>query len=86
MQIHLLIRSERFLSLWISFLHICLFLQLITQVVNASNETILLEDEEFVLVVDLFIVRPELHLEVTGLDQAFLFPPPHLQSDLLKLR
>lgn len=38
---------------------------------NASNETIPLKDEEFVLVVDLFIVRPELHLEVTGLEMDF---------------
>ena len=39
---------------------------------NASQETILLEDEEFVVVVDLFIVRPELHLEVTGLERYFI--------------
>jgi len=44
---------------------------LISEVVNASNETIPLKDEEFVLVVDLFIVRPELHLEVTGLEMDF---------------
>jgi len=56
---------------------------LITQVVNASQETILLEDEEFVVVVDLFIVRPELHLEVTGLEKHyFLFP---CCSDLLNI-
>ena len=42
--------------------------QLIGQVVNASDETIVLQDEEFVLVLDLFIIRPELHLEVTGLE------------------
>jgi len=49
---------------------------LITQVVNASQETILLEDEEFVVVVDLFIVRPELHLEVTGLERYFIHHVP----------
>ena len=42
--------------------------QLIGQVVNASDATLVLQDEEFVLVVDLFIIRPELHLEVTGLE------------------
>ena len=46
--------------------------QLIGQVVNASDETIVLQDEEFVLVVDLFIIRPELHLEVTGLETILL--------------
>ena len=43
---------------------------------NASQETILLEDEEFVVVVDLFIVRPELHLEVTGLERYFIHHVP----------
>jgi len=37
---------------------------MIAEVVKASNETILLEDEEFVLVVDLFIFKPELQLQV----------------------
>ena len=39
---------------------------MIDEVVKASNETISLEREEFLLVVDLFLFRPELQLEVTG--------------------
>ena len=57
-------------------LKICLvnpvLFQLIGQVVNASDETLVLQDEEFVLVVDLFIIRPELHLEVTGLENSLI--------------
>jgi len=41
--------------------------QMLEEVIKASNETIFLEDEQYVLVVDLFIFRPELQLEVTGL-------------------
>ena len=39
---------------------------MIAEVVKASNETISLKREEFLLVVDLFLFRPELQLEVTG--------------------
>ena len=47
---------------------------MIAEVVKASNETILLEDEEFVLVVDLFIFKPELQLQVTtGLEIALFY-------------
>jgi len=41
--------------------------QMLEEVIKASNETIFLDDEQYVLVVDLFIFRPELQLEVTGL-------------------
>ena len=44
-----------------------LLCQMLEEVIKASNETIFLEDEQYVLVVDLFIFRPELQLEVTGL-------------------
>ena len=37
---------------------------MIAQVVNASNETILLADEQFLVVVDLLVFRPELDLQV----------------------
>ena len=38
--------------------------QMIAQVVNASNSTILLADEQFLVVVDLLVFRPELDLQV----------------------
>merc|ERR1719220_3313876 len=38
--------------------------QMLEEVIKASNESLYLSDEEYVLVVDLFIFRPELHLEV----------------------
>jgi len=37
---------------------------MIAQVVNASNETILLADEQFLVVVDLLVFRPELDLQI----------------------
>ena len=37
---------------------------MIAQVVNASNSTILLADEQFLVVVDLLVFRPELDLQV----------------------
>jgi len=40
--------------------------QMLEEVIKASNETIFLTEEQYVLVVDLFIFRPELQLEVTG--------------------
>ena len=40
---------------------------MLEEVIKASNETIFLNEEQYVLVVDLFIFRPELQLEVTGL-------------------
>ena len=49
---------------------------------NASNKSIPLEDEEFVLVVDLFILRPELHLQVTGLEKDFLIFKPFQKSSI----
>ena len=43
---------------------------MIAQVVNASNSTILLADEQFLVVVDLLVFRPELDLQVNRqLDQ-----------------
>ena len=45
------------------------FPQMLEEVIKASNETIFLTEEQYVLVVDLFIFRPELQLEVTGLSQ-----------------
>ena len=39
---------------------------MLSEVIAASNETLFLEDEQYVLVVDLFIFRPELQLQVTG--------------------
>ena len=39
---------------------------------KASNETILLKDEDFLLVVDLFLFKPELQLQVTGLEIDFI--------------
>jgi len=38
--------------------------QMLEEVIKASNETIFLSEEQYVLVVDLFIFRPELQLEV----------------------
>jgi len=38
--------------------------QMLEEVIKASNETIFLTEEQYVLVVDLFIFRPELQLEV----------------------
>ena len=40
---------------------------MIAQVVNASNETILLADEQFLVVVDLLVFRPELDLQVLAI-------------------
>jgi len=40
--------------------------QMLEEVIMASNETLFLDDEQFILVVDLFIFRPELQLQVTG--------------------
>ena len=40
---------------------------MIAQVVNASNETILLADEQFLVVVDLLVFRPELDLQVLAM-------------------
>jgi len=37
---------------------------MIAQVVNASNSTILLADEQFLVVVDLLVFRPELDLQI----------------------
>ena len=53
---------------------------MLEEVIKASNETIFLEDEQYVLVVDLFIFRPELQLEVTG-----LFRFSYLSSDEVRL-
>ena len=41
-------------------------LQMLSEVIANFNESLLVEDEQYVLVVDLFIVRPELQLQVTG--------------------
>ena len=38
---------------------------MIEEVVNASNATIPLQDEQFLVVVDLLVFRPELDLQVT---------------------
>ena len=43
-----------------------ILLQMLEEVIMASNETLFLDDEQFILVVDLFIFRPELQLQVTG--------------------
>ena len=43
--------------------------QMIEQVVNASNSTILLADEQFLVVVDLLVFRPELDLQVMTVTQ-----------------
>ena len=43
-----------------------LLLQMLSEVIANFNESLLVEDEQYVLVVDLFIVRPELQLQVTG--------------------
>ena len=40
---------------------------MLKDVIEAANESMFIEDEQYVLVVDLFIFRPELQLEVTGL-------------------
>ena len=40
---------------------------MIEQVVATSNETIPLQDEKFLIVVDLLFIRPELDLQVTQL-------------------
>ena len=42
---------------------------MIEQVVNASNSTILLADEQFLVVVDLLVFRPELDLQVMTVTQ-----------------
>ena len=47
---------------------------MLEEVIKASNESLYLNDEEYVLVVDLFIFRPELHLEVTGLFSCVVIP------------
>ena len=39
---------------------------MLSEVIANFNESLLVEDEQYVLVVDLFIVRPELQLQVTG--------------------
>jgi len=41
--------------------------QLLAEVIATSNESLFINDEQYVLVVDLFIVRPELQLQVTGI-------------------
>jgi len=38
--------------------------QMLSEVIDASNETLFVNDEQYVLVVDLFIFRPELELQV----------------------
>jgi len=38
--------------------------QMLSEVIANFNESLLVEDEQYVLVVDLFIVRPELQLQV----------------------
>jgi len=38
--------------------------QLLEEVIATSNESLFINDEQYVLVVDLFIVRPELQLQV----------------------
>ena len=45
---------------------------MIEQVVNASNSTIELQDEQFLVVVDLLVFRPELDLQVQP-DSSFVF-------------
>ncbi len=37
---------------------------MLKDVIEAANESMFLEDEKYVLVVDLFILRPELNLQV----------------------
>ena len=37
---------------------------MLSEVIDASNETLFVNDEQYVLVVDLFIFRPELELQV----------------------
>ena len=39
---------------------------MLEEVIKTSNETLFINDEHYVLVVDLFILRPELDLQVTG--------------------
>jgi len=39
--------------------------QMLKDVIEAANESMFIEDEQYVLVVDLFILRPELQLQVT---------------------
>jgi len=38
--------------------------QMLSEVIDASNETLFVNDEQYVLVVDLFIFRPELELQI----------------------
>merc|ERR1719220_1640679 len=38
--------------------------QMLEEVIKASNESLFIEDEQYVLVVDLFILRPELQLQI----------------------
>ena len=38
---------------------------MLKDVIEAANESMFIEDEQYVLVVDLFILRPELQLQVT---------------------
>lgn len=38
--------------------------QILSEVIEASNESLFIEDEQYVLVVDLFILRPELQLQI----------------------
>ena len=37
---------------------------MLKDVIEAANESMFIEDEQYVLVVDLFILRPELQLQV----------------------
>ena len=51
-------------------------LQMLSEVIANFNESLLVEDEQYVLVVDLFIVRPELQLQVTGDRRASILHQP----------
>ena len=51
-------------------------LQMLSEVIANFNESLLVEDEQYVLVVDLFIVRPELQLQVTGDRRALHYTNP----------
>ena len=55
-------------------------LQMLSEVIANFNESLLVEDEQYVLVVDLFIVRPELQLQVTG-DRRASTPPAQPPRD-----
>ena len=61
---------------------------MIAQVVNASNETILLADEQFLVVVDLLVFRPELDLQVAMMTVTpeVVAPPLHWHRRPLKFR